>query len=1003
MNSSAEQNPTGEATRRLSIRRSNFLRVVPLIVWLLVVFIPLLIGNSFIFSTKEQQFATVLSGAQHQLITRAKEFEARLGEEKLIKSKVKLVPLALADYETFKTRNYVAPLLEYSLIKALPDFAQSMPGQLQKLSRFFADEYHCRPVYLLALDEDPQKCAYLFNKRFAFDPAQDQLFREELASICRFLGEKSNFAQDPPRPYKRFDRFRLYLSTIGVFYFFNTHFFQIDNAFSGKLNERLYQTILRLPGPPGKSNYVLAGITFNQFNRKMLLKQTCRDLSNDNIKISFGQSNETDLPSLKSTSDSLILLTELPATLRSGKGGRGLENAEDKRMVVSFSYDISARRRNLELAHTKNRFTLSLIGLISLFFALLISFERLRANTQLSRIIGIAFFANMCLPLTGLIWTGVSHSIINKEHSTRNIALILEQKIREAELSMFLQRYRQQLLFTILARKFAETPVKKWGEITRKFAIGNNSRPFKQHINNFYLFTSSNKELYRGQLPEESFRQNELPKVFGGPARRLLLQSGTFSHLPESERNKIAQLADFTSGVMEQIIDTSFINSLWRDPGGLTYAAILARRDMFSAHFIRQKQKLAGIMVLGTDNLLTLDIVSEMMLKGLYRQTSTVQGYNIDLAFYPINDFHERQLRGRVGYGYHARNYSEDKDYFLANALFANSDANQLNNLHLDPPHLIVTNSIFEKNIFVVAKAVPANNQFSGTGLPILLAVLALCSCLSLASGVARILLLPIPPLLRAIRELGMNRFSWNLNLKTGDEFGQLISSINEMRTRLLERQKIMQLVSRSAIEAAKTSLGNQRSAQKRQATILFSDIRGFTTISENNSAEDVVAMLNRYFTLMCPAIEKQGGFVDKLIGDAIQAVFYGDNDQQRVLSACKAAMEMRRNLGEFNHQRQQQNLFTINNGIGIASGLVTTGLVGSNTGKLEAAIMGEALNNASVLEANSKHAKNTQILLDSKSCAVIEQYAIFERLLIKEDGNIVPQEICELIRIKDD
>lgn len=1003
MNSSTEHNLAGDTTRRLSIRRSNFLRAVPLIIWLLVVFIPLLTGNSFIYSAKEQQFATVLSSAQHQLITRAKEFEAQLAEEKLIKSKVKLIPTALAYYETLKSRNYVSPLLEYPIIQALPDFSQSLPAQLHNLSQFFASEFHCRPVYLLALDEDPQKCAYLFNKRFAFDPSQDLPFREELAKICKFLGEKSNFSIDPPHPYKRFDKFRLFLNTIGIFYYFNTHFFQIDNAFSGKLNERLYQTILRLPGPPGKSNYVLAGITFNQFNRKMLLKQTCKDLSNDTIRISFGRSNETELPSLKSTGDNLILLTQLPATLRSGQGGRGMENAADKRMVVSFSYDIGAQRRNLELAHSRNRFTLSFIGLISLFFALLISFERLKANTRLSRIIGIAFFANMCLPLTGLIWIGVSHSIINKEHSTRNIAQILEQKIREAEISMFLQRYRKQLLFSILARKFAETPVKKWGEITKKFVIGSSSRPFKQHINNFYLFTSSNKEFYRGQLPEESFRQNELPKVFGGPARRLLLQSGTFSHLPESERNKIAQLADFSSGVMEQIIDTSFINSLWRDPDCPTYAAILARRDMLSAHFIRQQQKLAGIMIMGTDNLLTLDIVSEMLLKGLYQQTSTVLGYNIDLAFYPINDFHERQLRGRVGYGYHARNYSEDQDYFLANALYANSDANQINNLHLDPPHLIVTNSIFEKNIFVVARAVPANNQFSGKGLTVLLAVLALCSCLALASGVARILLLPIPPLLLAIRELGQNRFLWNLNLKTGDEFGLLSNSINEMRTRLLERQKIMQLVSRSAIEAAKSGLGDQRSAQKRQATILFSDIRGFTTISENNSAEDVVAMLNRYFTLMCPAIEKQGGFVDKLIGDAIQAVFYGDNDQQRVLSACKAAMEMRKNLGEFNHQRQQQNLFTINNGIGIASGLVTTGLVGSNTGKLEAAIMGEALNNASVLEANSKHAKNTQILLDSKSCSVIEQYAIFERLLIKEDGNIVPQEICELIRIKDD
>lgn len=159
--------------------------------------------------------------------------------------------------------------------------------------------------------------------------------------------------------------------------------------------------------------------------------------------------------------------------------------------------------------------------------------------------------------------------------------------------------------------------------------------------------------------------------------------------------------------------------------------------------------------------------------------------------------------------------------------------------------------------------------------------------------------------------------------------------------------------------------------------------------------------MLNSYFSYMCPIIEEHGGFVDKLIGDAIQAVFLGD-PATAVLAAARAALQMRAGLDDFNRQRRNNGLFTIDNGIGIAAGTVVTGLVGSQTGKLDAALLGNVLHKAQTLEAKSKHAADTRILIDRESW-----HSGGELLIVKtiQDPSAISSEternLFELIAIK--
>ena len=96
-----------------------------------------------------------------------------------------------------------------------------------------------------------------------------------------------------------------------------------------------------------------------------------------------------------------------------------------------------------------------------------------------------------------------------------------------------------------------------------------------------------------------------------------------------------------------------------------------------------------------------------------------------------------------------------------------------------------------------------------------------------------------------------------------------------------------------------------------------------------------IVEMLNTYFTQMQKAISDNGGIIDKYIGDAIQAVFYDEPQKgNQVIRAAKAAVSMRKALAEYNKNREESGLFTIQNGIGIDTDIAITGTIGTTNGR---------------------------------------------------------------------
>ncbi len=152
--------------------------------------------------------------------------------------------------------------------------------------------------------------------------------------------------------------------------------------------------------------------------------------------------------------------------------------------------------------------------------------------------------------------------------------------------------------------------------------------------------------------------------------------------------------------------------------------------------------------------------------------------------------------------------------------------------------------------------------------------------------------------------------------------------------------------------------------AKLKNMSVLFTDIRSFTTLSEQMSAEDNFKFLNSYLKRMEPTITNQGGFVDKFIGDAVMALFEEHSNDSSADRALSAAMEMRRSLAEFNIHRAKSGYTPIDIGIGINFGSLVLGTVGSSN-RLSTTVIGNTVNLAARLETLTAFYKSGILISD--------------------------------------
>jgi len=165
--------------------------------------------------------------------------------------------------------------------------------------------------------------------------------------------------------------------------------------------------------------------------------------------------------------------------------------------------------------------------------------------------------------------------------------------------------------------------------------------------------------------------------------------------------------------------------------------------------------------------------------------------------------------------------------------------------------------------------------------------------------------------------------------------------------SRFVNPEVVKQLIERGGIQGA---------GQQREVTLLFSDIRGFTSLSEKRRPEEVVALLNRYFTLQVDVVFRHGGSLDKFIGDCIMALWgapLDDRDHARRAVAC--ALDMADTLAQFRAELGEGADFDV--GIGVHSGPAVVGLIGSEK-RREYTAIGDTVNLASRIEGLTKDAK---------------------------------------------
>jgi len=235
------------------------------------------------------------------------------------------------------------------------------------------------------------------------------------------------------------------------------------------------------------------------------------------------------------------------------------------------------------------------------------------------------------------------------------------------------------------------------------------------------------------------------------------------------------------------------------------------------------------------------------------------------------------------------------------------------------------------------------------------LSIIVLTLCILLLGIAVAILLgfrfsVPISKLVLATQEISRGNYNYRVKLNRNDELGNFAAAFNQMSEELLKNSLMQKSFGKYVgSEVLEMIMSRPESpwlkGHKNDATILFADMRGFTSYSEMKEPEEVVKELNEYFGIATHAILNYGGYVDKFMGDAILGVFgipiYHENHTERAVRAAVAIQKELKDAGK-------KHLASI--GVGIDSGVVVAGNIGSQA-KMEYTVIGDCVNIASRLE----------------------------------------------------
>jgi class 3 adenylate cyclase/HAMP domain-containing protein len=277
----------------------------------------------------------------------------------------------------------------------------------------------------------------------------------------------------------------------------------------------------------------------------------------------------------------------------------------------------------------------------------------------------------------------------------------------------------------------------------------------------------------------------------------------------------------------------------------------------------------------------------------------------------------------------------------------------------------------------------------------VILSGISLLIALGLGAALSWSLIRPVRKVDHALARIASGDFEEEVDVPNRDEFGRLTANLNRTRGRLaqlygelttlnenLEQQVDDQLTQIRRAEQLRRYLAPQVAdavmsgaapvtlqSTRRNLTILFANIRGFTTLSERVEPEELIEALNEYFAAMTDVVFRHGGTLDKYVGDGILS-FFGDPIpfEDHAERAVAAALEMRAQLRGLRTRWLERLHEELNVGIGISTGYVTVGNIGSDT-RTEYTVIGNHVNLASGL---AETAAANQILASERTLAAV-------------------------------
>jgi adenylate cyclase len=188
----------------------------------------------------------------------------------------------------------------------------------------------------------------------------------------------------------------------------------------------------------------------------------------------------------------------------------------------------------------------------------------------------------------------------------------------------------------------------------------------------------------------------------------------------------------------------------------------------------------------------------------------------------------------------------------------------------------------------------------------------------------------------------------------------------------------------------------------KRDLSVLFSDIRGFTTIAEGMTPEDLVQLLNEYLTVMTDIVFKYEGTLDKYMGDALMAIYGAPLDQRdHALRACHSAIEMMEGLKKLNQKWIREEKKPLDIGIGINTGLMMVGNMGSEQ-LFDYTVMGDSVNLSARLEGANKTYQTNILISEFTYERVKQDFACMELDSVRVKGKRLPVKIYQLVGERD-